>query len=62
MASGITISLEVQYDYPELFTPYPASWDEKWREKAHELWRRINEMRAFNDRQGPFGNSAKSMP
>jgi len=54
IAKGITISLAVQYDYPELFTPYPASWDEKRRQKAHELWRRINEMRAFNDRQhGP---------
>lgn len=54
IAKGISISLHVQYDYPELFTPYPASWDEKRREKAHELWRRINEMRAFHDRQqGP---------
>lgn len=53
MAAGITIGLKVQYDYPALFTPFPASWDEKRREKAHDLWRRINEMRAFNDRQGP---------
>ena len=54
MAAGITISPAVQYDYPELFTPYPASWDEKRREKAGDLWRRINEMRAFNDHsEGP---------
>jgi hypothetical protein len=49
MAAGITISPLVQYDYPEIFTPYPASWDERWREKAGDIWRRINEMRAFND-------------
>jgi uncharacterized protein YijF (DUF1287 family) len=41
-------------DYPDIFTPYPKSWDEKRREKAHELWRRINELRAYHDRQG-FG-------
>ena len=29
MAAGITISPLVQYDYPELFTPFPAAWDEK---------------------------------
>jgi len=55
MAAGISISHEVQYDYPDIFTPYPASWDEKRREKAHELWRRINEMRAYHDRQEPPG-------
>ena len=55
MASGITISLQVQYDYPDIFTPYPESWDEKRREKAHELWRRINELRAYHERQGPLG-------
>jgi hypothetical protein len=55
MAAGIAISPEVQYDYPELFTPYPSSWDEKRREKAGDLWRRINEMRAFNDRMEPPG-------
>jgi hypothetical protein len=49
MAAGISISLQVQYDYPELFTPYPASWDEKRRERAQDIWRRINEMRAFRD-------------
>jgi hypothetical protein len=49
MAAGTGISLEVQYDYPELFTPYPASWDEKRRERAQDTWRRINEMRAFRD-------------
>ncbi len=54
MAAGITISPLVQYDYPELFTPFPAAWDEKRREKAGDLWRRINEMRAFNDHsEGP---------
>jgi hypothetical protein len=50
MAAGISIGLKVQYDYPELFTPFPASWDEKRQEKALGIWRRINEMRAFNDR------------
>lgn len=62
MAAGIGISLNVQYDYPELFTPYPASWDQKWQDKAHDLWLRINEMRAFEERvHGPgwqFGNVA----
>ena len=54
MAKGIAISPLVQYDYPELFTPFPADWDEKRQEKAHDLWRRINEMRAFQDRiDGP---------
>jgi hypothetical protein len=54
MAAGITISPLVQYDYPELFTPYPAEWDEKRREMAHDLWLRINEMRACHDRrEGP---------
>ena len=54
MAAGKSIGLKVQYDYPAIFTPYPASWDEKRRERAHDLWRRINEMRAFNDRrEGP---------
>ena len=55
MAAGIGISPLVQYDYPELFTPYPASWDEKRREKGGDLWARINEMRAFNDSQDPPG-------
>jgi hypothetical protein len=49
LAAGITISLAVQYDYPDIFTPYPSSWDEKQREKANDLWRRINEMRAYQD-------------
>jgi hypothetical protein len=54
MAAGITISPLVQYDYPEIFTPFPAEWDEKRREKAQDTWRRINEMRAFHDRsEGP---------
>jgi len=51
IAKGISIAPLVQYDYPALFTPFPASWDDKRRQKAVELWRRINEMRAFNDRQ-----------
>jgi hypothetical protein len=55
MAAGAKISPLVQYDYPELFTPYPSEWDSKRREKAGDLWRRINEMRAFNDRQEPPG-------
>ena len=55
MAAGKSISPLVQYDYPELFTPYPESWDEKRREKVGDLWARINEMRAFNDRQEPPG-------
>jgi hypothetical protein len=55
MAAGIGISPHAQYDYPELFTPYPESWDEKRRERAGDLWQRINEMRAFNDRQEPPG-------
>jgi hypothetical protein len=55
IAKGITISLAVQYDYPELFTPFPASWDEKRREKALGIWRRIHEMRAFNDHQQGTG-------
>ena len=37
MAAGTSISPHVQYDYPELFTPYPESWDEKRREKAQDL-------------------------
>ena len=60
MAAGITISLIVQYDYPEIFTPYPGSWDEKRREKAHDLWRRINEMRAFTTKILLAGNLPKS--
>ena len=55
MAAGKSISPQVQYDYPEIFTPYPKSWDEKRREKAGDLWARLNEMRAFNDRQEPPG-------
>ena len=55
MAAGISISPLVQYDYPEIFTPYPSSWDEKRREKAHDAWLRINEMRAFHDSQDPPG-------
>ena len=55
MAAGGSISPLVQYDYPELFTPYPESWDEKRREKADDLWARINEMRAFHDSQEPPG-------
>ena len=49
------ISPLVQYDYPELFTPYPESWDEKRREKAEDSGLRINEMRAFHDSQEPPG-------
>jgi hypothetical protein len=55
IAKGIKISPNVQYDYPELFTPFPASWDDKRREKADNMWRRINEMRAFNDLREPPG-------
>ena len=53
LAARKTISLHVQYDYPELFTPYPESWDEKRRERAENTWARINEMRAFQDSQDP---------
>jgi hypothetical protein len=55
MAAGRSISLEVRYDYPELFAPYPESWDGKRREKAQDIWQRINEMRAFLDSQEPPG-------
>jgi len=55
MAAGTSISLHVQYDFPELFTPYPKSWDEKRREKSQDTWARINEMRAFHDSQDPPG-------
>ena len=55
MAAGIGISLIVQYDYPEIFTPFPESWDQKRRDKAHDLWLRINEMRAFHDHIDPPG-------
>jgi len=55
MAAGKIISPLVQYDYPELFTPYPESWDEKRRERAQDTWARINEMRAFHDSQDPPG-------
>jgi hypothetical protein len=55
MAAGKSISLHVQYDYPELFTPYPESWDEKRRERAQDTWARINEMQAFHDSQDPPG-------
>jgi len=55
MAAGTSISPLVQYDYPELFTPYPSEWDEKRREKAQDVWARINEMRAIHDRQDPPG-------
>ena len=55
MAAGKSISPQVRYDYPEVFTPYPESWDEKRREKARTLWQRINEMRAFHDSQEPPG-------
>ncbi len=55
MAAGAEIRPQVRYDYPEIFTPYPESWDEKRREKAGDLWQRINEMRAFRDSQEPPG-------
>ena len=55
MAAGIGISLIVQYDYPEVFTPYPASWDQKRQGEAHDLWLRINDMRAFHDHIDPPG-------
>ncbi len=55
MAAGLAVSLQVQYDYPEVFTPYPESWDEKRREKVQDTWLRINEMRAFHDSQDPPG-------
>ena len=55
MAAGAIISPQVQYDYPELFTPYPKSWAEKRREKVQDVWRRIDEMRAFHDLQEPPG-------
>ncbi|MGO8750604.1 MAG: hypothetical protein ACLQNE_32040 [Thermoguttaceae bacterium] len=55
MAAGTSINPLVQYDYPELFTPYPSEWDEKRREKVQDVWLRINEMRAFHDRQDPPG-------
>jgi uncharacterized protein YijF (DUF1287 family) len=55
MAAGIGISPQVQYDYPEVFTPYPSEWDEKRCEKANDAWQRINEMRAFRDSQEPPG-------
>ena len=55
MAAGIGISLIVQYDYPEVFTPFPSSWDQKRRDKAHDLWLRINDMRAFYDHIDPPG-------
>ena len=55
VAAGLTICLEVQYDYPDVFTPYPVEWDEKRRERARNLWLRINEMRAYYDRQEPPG-------
>ena len=60
MAAGIGISPLVQYDYPDLFTPYPESWNEKRREKAEDVWARINEMRAFHDTKTlPAGSSAE---
>jgi hypothetical protein len=55
IAAGIGISLIVQYDYPEIFTPFPESSDQKRRDKAHDLWLRINEMRAFYDHTDPPG-------
>jgi hypothetical protein len=55
MTAGIRISLIVQYDYPDIFTPYPSSWDQKRRDKAHDLWARINDMRAFHDRIDALG-------
>lgn len=55
LAAGITIGPRVQYDYPEMFTPYPPEWEERLREKAGDLWMRINELRAFRDRVDPPG-------
>ena len=55
MAAGKGIGPEVRYDYPEIFAPYPESWDDKRREKAQDIWARINEMRAFLDSQEPSG-------
>ena len=55
IAAGKSISPLVQYDYPELFTPYPESWDEKRRERAQDTWERINDMRAFHDHHEPTG-------
>ena len=49
MAAGIIISPRVQYDYPEIFTTFPSDWDERRRRNAHDLWLRINDMRAFRD-------------
>jgi hypothetical protein len=60
MAAGVKISPLVQYDYPEIFTPYPAEWDKERREKAHQVWLRINEMSAFHEHQdGPGWQFAK---
>lgn len=55
MAAGISIGFQVQYDYPEIFTPFPESWDQKRRDNAHDLWLRINELRAFHDHIDPPG-------
>jgi hypothetical protein len=55
MAAGIAISPLVQYDYPEVFTPYPEEWDERLCEEARATWARINELRTYRDHHGPPG-------
>jgi hypothetical protein len=55
LAGGITISPLVQYDYPEVFTPYPSEWKERLREQASDLWMRINDLRAFHELRDPPG-------
>ena len=54
IAAGISISLAVQYDYPELFTPFPESWDEKRRRTRRRTLAADQRNAGFHDRQqGP---------
>jgi hypothetical protein len=48
---GIAIAPRIQYDYPDLFTPFPSYWTDKQRQHAQDLWSRMNEMRHFLDNQ-----------
>ena len=62
MAAGIGISPLVQYDYPELFTPYPESWDEKRRERRRTIGRGSTRCgRSTTAKTLPAGSSARSM-
>ena len=54
MAAGLASACKSNTTIPSC-SRHTRIWDEKRREKAGDLWARINEMRAFYDRQEPPG-------